>query len=290
MKLVDLLTPKNDDGSLDQRYRSIANQICDLAGEKCRDVLYDFHEKTNQLESNASCAALHFVKKAFLVEMDDYQRKRINKTLSDALKELGFKPSKVSRLINAGRFLSTYDWLAEIRCYFGCKSQLSGRELNDKLDEYFAGYGVGAIDLLSRTTLQGRKKAYQHFNKSGTHMTQSALEDIQRAYPTNPGERKGRKPSRANFQETRPTPALTTHESLEVMDDAKEESAIAQPEWGQKLVKQFFLFLASGEMDQCLAGFAPAAQAHLIGDVEAVQSLLEEFIAKHQPIEVIPIH
>ena len=51
-----------------------------------------------------------------------------------------------------------------------------------------------------------------------------------------------------------------------------------------------FLFLASGEMDQCLAGFAPAAQAHLIDEVEAVKSLLEEFIAKHQPIEVTPIH
>ena len=74
------------------------------------------------------------------------------------------------------------------------------------------------------------------------------------------------------------------------MDDAIEESVIALPEWGQKLVKQFFLFLASVEMDQCLAGFAPAAQAHLISEVEAVQSLLKEFIAKQQPIEVTPIH
>ena len=119
----------------------------------------------------------------------------------------------------------------------------------------------------------------------------SLEEDIQRrSNPKDEYERRARTPSRANFQETRPTHALATHESLEVMDDAKEESVIAQPEWGQKLVKQFFLFLASGEMDQCLAGFAPAAQAHLIDEVEAVQSLLEEFIAKHQPIEVTPIH
>ena len=74
------------------------------------------------------------------------------------------------------------------------------------------------------------------------------------------------------------------------MDDAEEKFVVVRPESGQKLVKQFFLFLASGEMDQCLAGFAPAAQAHLIDEVEAVQSLLAEFIAKHQPIEVIPIH
>ena len=72
------------------------------------------------------------------------------------------------------------------------------------------------------------------------------------------------------------------------MSDEPEKAEPA--EWDQKLLKQFFLFLASGEKDQCLAGFAPAAQAHLIDEVEAVQSLLEEFIAKHQPIEVPPIH
>ena len=131
---------------------------------------------------------------------------------------------------------------------------MTGQDFIDKLSEYFEGYGVGSLDVLSRMTKLGRKL------------------------------------SRASFPETRPKHALATHESLEVMEDAEEESVISQPEWGQKLVKQFFLFLASGEMDQCLAGFAPAAQAHLIDEVEAVQSLLEEFIAKHQPIEVTPVH
>ena len=74
------------------------------------------------------------------------------------------------------------------------------------------------------------------------------------------------------------------------MDDTDEEFITSQPGTGQKLFKQFFLFPASGEMEQCLAGFAPAAQAHLIDEVEVVQSMLEEFIAKHQPIEVTPIH
>lgn len=74
------------------------------------------------------------------------------------------------------------------------------------------------------------------------------------------------------------------------MDDAKEESVIEQPELGQRLVKQFFHFLASGEMDRCLAGFAPAAQTHMIDDIEAVHSLLKDFIAKYSTIEVTSIH
>ena len=80
MKLADLFTPKNEDGSLDQRYKSLSNQICDLAGEKCRDVLYEFYDKTNKLESKAAGAALHFVKKSFEVKMDECQRKPINKS------------------------------------------------------------------------------------------------------------------------------------------------------------------------------------------------------------------
>ncbi len=74
------------------------------------------------------------------------------------------------------------------------------------------------------------------------------------------------------------------------MEDANEESVVLQPESGQKLVSEFLYYLASGELDRCLARFAPAAQTHLFDDVEAVQSLLEEFISKHQLIEVTPIH
>ncbi len=87
--------------------------------------------------------------------MDECQRKLINKTLSVALKELGFKPSKVIRLVNAGRFLSTYDWFAEIRCYFGSNSELISKELHDNVVVYFAGYAIRAVDILSRTKVQG---------------------------------------------------------------------------------------------------------------------------------------
>ena len=290
MSIKQLIKPKNEDGSIDYRYQSISNEICELAGEKCLAKLNEFLEKTNQLESEHGGAALHLVRKSFDIEMDEYQRKRVTKALSTALKELGFKPSKVTKIINAGRFLQTYDWFEEGRCYFGLKAEMTGQDVIDKLSEYFEGYGVGSLDVLSRMIKLGRKKAYRHFVKKGIRMSQKILEDLQRQYPTNLNERRGRKPSRASFPETRPTHALATHESLEVMEDAEEESVVAQPESGQKLVKQLFLFLASGEMDQCLAGFAPAAKAHLLDEVEAVQSLLEEFIAKHQPIEVTSIH
>ena len=109
MKLKHLIVPKNDDGSVDQRYQSIANQICTLAGEKCLEKLEEFYEKTSKLESEHVGPALHLVRKSFEINVDEYQRKRITKALTVALKELGFKSSKVSKIINAGRFLQTYN-------------------------------------------------------------------------------------------------------------------------------------------------------------------------------------
>ena len=92
--------------------------------------------------------------------MDEYQRKRVTKALSIALKELGFKPSKVTKIINAGRFLQAYDWFEEGRCYIGPNSEMTGSEVFKKLSEFVEGFGVGSLDVLSRTTQQGRKKAY----------------------------------------------------------------------------------------------------------------------------------
>ena len=75
-------------------------------------------------------------------------------------------------------------------------------------------------------------------------MSQKALEDLLRQYPTNLHEMRGKKLGLASFQETHPTHELAIHESLEVMDDAEEEIVTTEPESGQRQVKEFFRFLA----------------------------------------------
>ena len=289
MNVRQLITPKNEDGSIDHRYQSISSEICGLAGEECLAKLEEFYRKTSQIEAENGGAALHLVVKSFEIEMDEYQRKRVTKALTTALKELGFKPSKVTKIINAGRFLQTYDWFEEGKCYF-MTCEMTGKDCIDKLSEYFYGFGIGSLDVLSRTTKQGRRKAYRHFVKEGTRMSQKALEDLQRQYPINLNERRGRKPSRASFQETHSTHALATHESLAVMEDAVDESVIEQQESGQRLIKQFFQLFMSGEIEHRLDGFTPAAQAHLIDEIKAGIPLLEEFVAKNKTIEITPVH
>ena len=85
--------------------------------------------------------------------MDGYQCKRITKALTIALKELGFKSSKVTKIINAGRFLQAYDWFEEGRCYFGSNSEMIGQDFIEKLSEYFGGCGAGSLDVLGRMSI-----------------------------------------------------------------------------------------------------------------------------------------
>jgi len=286
MKLKHLIVPKNDDGSVDQRYQSIANQICTLAGEKCLEKLEEFYEKTSKLESEHVGPALHLVRKSFEINVDEYQRKRITKALTVALKELGFKSSKVSKIINAGRFLQTYNWLEEGRCYFGSKSEMTGQEFIDKLSEYFGGFGPGSLDVLSRMTMHGRKKAYRHFAKGGIRMSQKALEALQREYPINRNERRGRK----SLHHADPTQALVTHQSLAVIEDADEHPPITQSESAQRCIDSFFQLFTSGEMEQRLAEYTPAAQAHLIDEIKTGITLLEVFVSKNKTIENSAAH
>lgn len=290
MNLKLLIAPKNDDGSIDYRYESISSQICVMAGKECLAKLEEFYKQTSKLELEHSSAAVNLVRKSFEIDINEYQLKRVIKALTAALKELGFKPSKVSKIINSARFLQTYDWFEEARCYFGSNSEKIGQDLFDELSEYFVGFGVGSLDVLSRMTKQGRKKAYRHFLKEGIRMSQKGLEALQREYPINLRERRGRKPAGSCKHQIESTQAVVTHESLVVMEDADGDSAITQPESAQRRIDHFFQLFASGAMEQGLAQCPPSVQAHLIDEIKTGITLLEEFVSKNKIIEVNPVN
>ena len=290
MNLKQLITPKNEDGSVDHRHQSIANEICELDGEKCLARLEEFYEKTSKLESEHAAAAIHLAQKSFEIDVDEYQCKRITKALTIALKELGFKSSKIAKIINAGRFLQAYDWFEEARCYFGPNSEMTGQDCIDKLSEYFGGFGAGSLDVLGRMTIQGRKKAYRHFAKGGIRMSQRALEALQREHPVKLNERRGRKPAGSCIQQAQPTQVVVTHESLAVMEDADGDPLTTEPQFTQSLISSFFKLVASGAMEQHLTEYTPAAQAHLIDQIQMGITLLEAFVSKNKTIEVSSVN
>ena len=105
MNLKQLITPKNEDGSVDHRYIPIAQSIVDLAGERVEAQLRKLYAATSDLEKESASAGLQLVIALFSIPMDEcFERSKFKKHIREQLQEIGFKPSKVSKLMGAGEF------------------------------------------------------------------------------------------------------------------------------------------------------------------------------------------
>ena len=91
-----------------------------MAGDECIKDLSHLYQYTNDAEARYEKAGLTLVTSFFQVEMEQWQRRTFLKRLRECLQEIGFKPSKVSKLITAGEFMAsevrqinnaTNDWL-----------------------------------------------------------------------------------------------------------------------------------------------------------------------------------
>ncbi|MDB4623445.1 hypothetical protein OAE36_02105 [bacterium] len=290
MSLRQLITPRNDDGSIAHRYIPIAKAITELAGEGVETQLQKLYVATTNLEKESAPAGLQLCIALFSVPMDErYERSKFKKHIRQRLQEIGFKPSKASKLMGAGCFYAEHK---NHTFNSDFDSESTEAEFNDNrdrfLDEYFKS--ISKLYELSRMNGKGVSKIHRDFLNENKVYSQSELEELVRCYPKDEYKWRDRKPDRANFQEAHPKYALATHESLVVMDDAVEKSVIKQPESGQKLIKQFFQLFLSGEIEHRLAEFTPNAQAHLIDEIKEGIHLLEEFVAKYKIIEVTHIH
>ena len=104
MNITKRLTPKNENGSLDQRFISYVQSLIENCGQECINTLYQFHKETEESERKAGGAALHMIVKLYSLKMEDWEKKRLTKSLREAPQEIGFKPSKVTKLMGAGKF------------------------------------------------------------------------------------------------------------------------------------------------------------------------------------------
>ena len=298
MKLEDLITPKNkEDGSLDHRFVAISQKLCNLIGESHASKLLDLYEKSTRLQGDASSSGLKLVIALYQIDMNErFERSRMKAHIRDQLQELGFKPANVSKLMGAGEFYAnnygkpiTHDQGEYMDVeYFGAESiERQNRFLNKYAEKITSLYELSRMDDVDVHKVRRDYLTYSVIYSS------SEMEDLRRKYPRNENERRGRKPSRAGFQETRPTYALATHESLAVMDDADEwegESTVEQPKSGQLLITEFFRLFKTGEFSRRLDEFTPSAQAQLIEEIKAGIPLLEDFVAKNSTIDVVSTH
>ena len=78
MNLHQLITPKNDDGSLDHRYVPIAKSIIRVAGSRVEAQLRKLFIGTHNLEKESASAGLQLVIALFSIPMDErYERSKL---------------------------------------------------------------------------------------------------------------------------------------------------------------------------------------------------------------------
>ena len=287
MNLKQLITPKNDDGSVDHRYIPIAQSIIDLAGEGVEAQLRKLYAATTNLEKESASAGLQLVIALFSIPMDDrFERSKFKKHIREQLQEIGFKPSKVSKLMGAGEFYARNHDRSFSNDPFGqwfSESELIERQ-NRFLNEYFKN--VSKLYELSRMNDVAINRVRREFLDDNKIYTQTELEELRRSNPKEECKGRGRKRSSENFSKKCSAHKVPAHESLEVMEDAVEETLIRQPESAQSLIGRFVQLIKSGEIEHYLSEYTPAAQAHLIDEIKIGITLLEEIVCKNKTIEV----
>ena len=287
MNLKKLITPKNEDGSVDHRYIPIAQSIVDLAGERVEAQLRKLYATTNNLERESAFAGLQLVIALFSIPMDErFERSKFKKHIREQLQEIGFKPSKVSKLMGAGEFYArNHDRAFPNDGWEECFSELERIERQNRfLDEYFKN--VSKLYELSRMNDMAIDRVRTEFLYDNKVYTLSELEDLRRSNPKEERKGKAQKRSGINLSKQRSADQVAAHESLKVMEDADEAPVIRQTESAQSLIGKFFYLIKSGDIEHYLSEYTPAAQAHLIDEIKIGITLVEEFVSKNKTIEV----
>ena len=219
--------------------------------------------------------------------MDEcYERSKFTKHIREQLQEIGFKPSKVSKLMGAGEFYARNHnraFSSDPFVEWSSEHELIERQ-NRFLNEYFKN--VSKLYELSRISDSAIYCLCSGFLDENKVYTQAELDDLRRSNPKEERKGKAQKRSRINMSKQRSEDEVASHESLEVMEDADEAPVIRQTESAQSLIGKFFHLIKSGDIKHYLSEYTPAAQAHLMDEIKTGITLLEEFVSKNITIEV----
>jgi len=206
--LVQTFTPKNDLGESDYRYESDLINIFESVRPEVIKGLEDFKLKTTELEKQYGSLALEFAINWFnytdkLKQDETYNKfnfraKRLRKQLIEGLKERGFKPSNVSKIVGAAEFHKRL----QDGLFKGRTEGINKRV--QKIYEFVSSQSISSQYLLGGMTDIGIANAmnYEHDTQQwdpktdtyiGKPLTVRVLEELKQQYPINEDESRGRK-------------------------------------------------------------------------------------------------
>ena len=194
MNLSTTINPIREDGGMDHRFTGLTKEIVRRAGDECIKELSHLYQYTNDAEARYKKAGLTLVTSFFQVDMEKWQRRTFLKRLRVCLQEIGFKPSKVSKLITAGEFKAselkrisceTNDWLES-------EEEFEARKKDEV--KYLKSYQVSALYQVARMNWEGQAEARNSYVASeGKPLTVRELEKLQARYPAENSGRTSRK-------------------------------------------------------------------------------------------------
>ena len=199
MDLKNSINPVNIDGSIDHRYISVTSEIIQRAGQDCIRDLSDFYKLTKQSESKYELAGLRLVSAFFHVDMERWQRNGLKKRLRECLGEVGFRPSKISKLIKAGEFVASEMSNNKARRdnsddYDFAQTTKEEREQRYEWEiKFLRDHGLTGLYELARMSWKGLHKARSQYKANGdVPLTTRELEKLQKRHPAKTQERRGR--------------------------------------------------------------------------------------------------
>ena len=199
MDLKNSISPVNIDGRIDHRYTTITSEIIERAGQDCIRDLSDFYMLTRQSESKYELAGLRLVSAFFHVDMERWQRNGLKKRLREYLGEIGFSPSKISKLITAGEFVANEMSNNKARRdnsddYDFVQTNKEEREQRYEWEiKFLRDHGLTGLYELARMNWKGLHKARSQYRENGdVPLTTRELEKLQKRHPAKTQERRGR--------------------------------------------------------------------------------------------------
>ena len=224
-ELINTFTPKNELGDNDFRYESDLHNIFDSVRPEVLKGLEEFKQKTTELEIKYGSLALEFAIKWFdytdKLSPDDtynqynYRAKCLSKQLSEGLKERGFKPSNVTKLIAAAKFQKRL----QAGLFKGRKTGVNQRIA--KIYEFVLTLPISSQYLLGGMTDEGITKAMEYED-----ITVREIEKLKQKYPINTEERRGRRKNPlTQLERVSDNEEAITIESTEVKEVTQESIA-----------------------------------------------------------------
>ncbi len=215
--------------------------------------------------------------------MEDWEKKRLEKSFREALQEIGFKPSKVTKLMGAGKFKAE-QW-DRLTPYFEYKSD---QQLEQEQHDFLNKYGVTALYEISRMNDVGQAKIRHAYIDDGIIMSKDVLEAIRQANPATVGERRGRhKSSFKTSKESQPQQAdesnnLTAHKDLVSAADNSEALQVS----AQKAVSEFLHSVEPDYLDKLLNQYTPHAQDQILSMLSEAVTKLASYLATRQFVNI----